>query len=129
MPKNFGIGPEGNAVGVCARSGRKMRLSDMVEDGYLPGLMVDPAWREPEEPQETFITPIDEASVDNPSPENIRLNNELVFPTYASDFSLNNVFEANVEIGDATILIAFNQRLTQAGNTRITQAGDTRIVP
>ena len=31
---------------------RKMRLKDMVLDGNLPGLLVDPAWRDIKHPQE-----------------------------------------------------------------------------
>lgn len=34
------------AYGMCARSGRRMLLRDMVEDPFT-GLLVDPAWAEP----------------------------------------------------------------------------------
>ena len=106
MAKNYGRGYEGNAVGECARSARKMRRSDMVEDGYYPGLFVDPRWREPEEPQEVFIDVADDAAIPLPAPENHRVNAELVFPTYGSDFAANKVFELNVEIGNVAVVIS-----------------------
>lgn len=58
------------AWGECARSGRKMLLRDMVEDQDLPGLMVDPAWREPQHPQERPVRDIaDPIALRRPAPE------------------------------------------------------------
>ena len=105
MPKNWGQGKNGNAVAQCMRSGIKMRLSDMVQDGYYPGLMVHPDWYEPPEPQEQFLSVVDDAAVDNPSPENYRIATEVNFPTYDSDFNLNKVFELTLELGTLTVSI------------------------
>lgn len=33
--------------GYCQRSGQRVRRSELVEDGYIPGLMVHPDWYEP----------------------------------------------------------------------------------
>ena len=105
MPRNFDRGFNGNAVGECARSARKMRLSDMVEDGYYPGLLVDPRWREPEEPQEVFVQVADDAAVEWPAPENHSVNVEVLFPTYNDQFALNPVHESTVEVGRITVEI------------------------
>lgn len=58
-----------NAVGICARSGRKMLLRDMVPDGYKPGLMVDPAWRDTKHPQERPVTTEEGIALRRPAPD------------------------------------------------------------
>lgn len=58
-----------NAVGECGRSGRKMKLRDMVEDGNTPGLMVDPSWYEPKHPQEEVVVGTDATALERPAPE------------------------------------------------------------
>ena len=40
------------AWGECQRSGRRMLRKDMVKDEYVKGLLVDPAWKELEHPQD-----------------------------------------------------------------------------
>jgi hypothetical protein len=57
------------ALGECARSGRRMRRRDMVEDGYMKGMLVDPAWREPEHPQEKLPDVRDPIGIFRPAPE------------------------------------------------------------
>lgn len=57
------------AVGICARSGIKMRLLDMVEDGYKPGLMVHPAWRDEKHPQERPVKATDPQALKRPAPD------------------------------------------------------------
>lgn len=59
-----------NAVGICARSGRKMLLKDMVPDGQNPGLLVDPDWRDIK--HETERAPLDLADAEalrRPAPD------------------------------------------------------------
>lgn len=61
--------PRDNTLGICAKSGKQMRLGDMVEDGYYEGLMVDPAWYDPPHPQEKLLPIFDPESVERPSPD------------------------------------------------------------
>lgn len=58
-----------NAVGICGRSGRKMPLSQMVQDGQIPGMMVDPAWRDMKNPQEKSIPLGDAVTLRKPAPD------------------------------------------------------------
>ena len=58
-----------HALGECARSGRKMLLSDMIADGYYPNLIVDPAWYDPKHPQESLPSVIDPVVLFRPAPE------------------------------------------------------------
>jgi hypothetical protein len=68
MTKRYAAGKR--AWGECQRSGRKMLLRDMIEDGRYPGLMVDPAWREDKHPSEEPLTDIDDPiALRNPAPE------------------------------------------------------------
>jgi hypothetical protein len=59
------------AIGFCQRSGIKMLLKDMVEDGHIRGLMVHPDWWEPRHPQEYDLRRDDplEGVLDNPMPD------------------------------------------------------------
>lgn len=52
------------------RSGRKMLLRDMVQDGYYPNLIVDPAWAEEPHPQEHLPPLMDAQQLFRPAPEN-----------------------------------------------------------
>lgn len=57
------------AVGICARSGRKMRLLDMVPDGQNPGLLVDPDWRDIKHEQERPLDVSDAEALRRPAPD------------------------------------------------------------
>lgn len=57
-----------NAVGRCARSGRKMPLSQMVMDPRLK-LMVDPAWADIKHPVEKPINLADAMALRRPAPD------------------------------------------------------------
>jgi len=59
-----------NAFGECMRSGKKVPYSDLVQDGYIPGLLVCREWYEPPHPQDT-PPPVttDAEALANPSPE------------------------------------------------------------
>src|SRR5438105_387515 len=57
------------AWGICASSGRKMLLKDLVFDGRFPNMRVDPAWREDKHPQETLPRVEDPVALYRPSPE------------------------------------------------------------
>ena len=58
-----------NAWGRCARSGRRMKLLDMVADGNYPGLMVDPDWRDIKHEQETPVDVSDAIALRRPAPD------------------------------------------------------------
>lgn len=57
------------AVGICARSGRKMLLRDMVPDGQNPGLLVDPAWRDIKHESERPLDVSDAEALRRPAPD------------------------------------------------------------
>ena len=57
------------AVGICARSGRKMKLLDMVPDGNYPGLLVDPDWRDIKHPAEKPQDLSDAEALRRPAPD------------------------------------------------------------
>ena len=57
-----------HALGECARSGRVMKLKDMVRYGLNPNLLVDPDWREPKPPSPRRILP-DAQVLKRPAPE------------------------------------------------------------
>lgn len=56
------------ALGECARSGRVMRLNELVHDGLYPNLLVDPAWYEPPYPCRDPRPIIDPIALREPSP-------------------------------------------------------------
>lgn len=58
-----------NAVGICARSGRKMLLKDMVSDGQYPNMLVDPDWFEGRHPQELLPKVSDPVGLYRPAPD------------------------------------------------------------
>ena len=46
-----------------------MRYQDLVEDGYVPGLLVHPDWYEPRHPQELPVDTSDAVALFRPAPE------------------------------------------------------------
>ena len=57
-----------HAMGICAKSGRKMRLLDMIPDPYKPGLMVDPSWADQKHPAERPVRLRDNTALKRPAP-------------------------------------------------------------
>lgn len=57
------------AMGICARSGRKMKLSEMVPDGQNPGLLVDPEWRDIKHETEKPFDFSDAEALRRPAPD------------------------------------------------------------
>lgn len=58
-----------NSVAICNRSGVKMMRADMVEDGYLRGLLVHPDWYDPAHPQEERFDPDEGIAIYKPAPD------------------------------------------------------------
>ena len=58
-----------NAVARCQRSGDKIPYSKLVEDGYTPGLMVSPEWRDEAHPAERPIRMREGIALKRPSPD------------------------------------------------------------
>lgn len=56
------------AYGECARSGLRVPQRDLVEDGYMPGLLVSRDWYEPPHPQDQ-LPEIQDEEHDVPAPE------------------------------------------------------------
>ena len=83
------------AVGVCARSGRKMLLSDMVPDGYKKGLMVDPAWRDTAHPAEKPVKTEEGIALKKPAPD-------IDDDTGGAGGTLASLFDANSYFGGGT---------------------------
>lgn len=57
------------AWGECARSGKRVRLNAMVEDGQLEGMLVAPEWYEPKHPLEIPQDVDDPVALAEPAPE------------------------------------------------------------
>lgn len=57
------------AWGLCARSGRRMLLKNMVEDGETH-LLVDPAWRDTYHPQKKIVNLEEGIALKRPAPNN-----------------------------------------------------------
>lgn len=58
-----------HAVGICQRSGKKVPLSELVSDGYTPGLMVSKDWRDTAHPQERPVRVTEGIALRRPSPD------------------------------------------------------------
>lgn len=57
-------------MGICMRSGKKMRLRDLVKDGFYPWLLVAPEWKEERHPQEKLKPFSDPIALKRPAPDN-----------------------------------------------------------
>ena len=55
--------------GICQRSGLRVPLSRLVNDGQVPALRVDPRWRDEKHPQETPTPVREELAVMHAAPE------------------------------------------------------------
>jgi len=56
-------------IAICNRSGQQMLRKDMVEDGYLRGMLVHPEWYDPIEPQEEPFDPEEGIAIYKPAPD------------------------------------------------------------
>lgn len=110
-------------IGYCARSGKKMLLSEMVEDGYYPGLLVDPEWRDAEHPLDTPTIFVDETVVDRPAPRNYAENQTIYFPTYNDQFAVNRPIIGFGFTG--TVDVLFGQDVFPTGVSGTGAVGDT----
>lgn len=59
-----------------------MLLRDMVPDGDIPGMLVDPAWYEPKHPLEKIKTKSDPIAVRKPAPDKSPTGYTLAVPFY-----------------------------------------------
>lgn len=59
-----------------------MLLRDMVPDGHIPGMLVDPAWYEPKHPLEKIKTKSDPIAVRKPAPDKSPSGYTLQVPFY-----------------------------------------------
>jgi hypothetical protein len=77
-------------IAICNRSGAKMLRKDMVEDGYLRGLLVHPDWYDPPHPQEGKWDPEEGIAIWKPAPD--------LMPTPPSPVAAGNRVGANATI-------------------------------
>lgn len=61
-----------NAIAICDRSGQKMLRADMIEDGYLRGMMVHPEWYDGPQQQEEPFDPEEGIAIYKPRPDNVQ---------------------------------------------------------
>lgn len=96
-----------HAIGECARSGQKMLLKDMVEDGYYPGTWVHPDWYDGPHPQESLPDIFEDPSINNPSPPNNQENTIIRWPCFDIN-SLSNIPPANATffVGDVEVILS-----------------------
>jgi len=71
-----------HAWGECERSGKKMLLSRMVEDGYDIGLMVDPVFYDPPHPQDVPATAGEAVALERPAPPRNAFSPVVSLPLY-----------------------------------------------
>lgn len=103
--------------GECARSGKRMLLKDMVQDGYQPGLMVAPEYYDPVHPQEK-LQPIgaDAIAVKHPAPDLDRPQVVISMPaydlttdtTYRSFISYNYLGSNDIDLSDTYEWVTFD---------------------
>jgi hypothetical protein len=68
MAKRYATGKR--ALGECQRSGKRVPYQSLVEDGYIPGLLVAPDWYEPPHPLDEPLKDIDDpVALYKPAPE------------------------------------------------------------
>ena len=58
-----------HAVAICQRSGEKIPYKKLVRDGYTPGLLVSPDWRDTAHPQERPVRVAEGIALRSPSPD------------------------------------------------------------
>lgn len=61
-----------DAIAICDRSGQKMLRADMIEDGYLRGMMVHPDWFDGPQQQEEPFDPEEGIAIWMPRPDNVQ---------------------------------------------------------
>lgn len=82
-----------NAVGICQRSGKKLPLKQLVEDGDIPGLLVDPDWRDISHPAERPIRTKEGIALRKPAPDTDNDGSGTPAPNLADTlFPNENVF-------------------------------------
>ena len=92
----------GKAWGHCARSGKKMLLKGMVEDGYFPGILVAPEEYDPPHPQEFLQALTDPESLQRPAPDldvQKQTSNAVAFGIESRAFVINDdsIFPGNTD--------------------------------
>lgn len=73
------------AWGQCGKSGQRMLLADMVEDGYYPGMLVHPDWYEQPDQARQRVPLFDKESLKRPAPSNDHQNHTVRFPLFDFD--------------------------------------------
>lgn len=95
--RRYARGPR--AWGHCERSGKKLLLRDMVEDGHQKGLQVAPDWYEPRHPQE-YIPRVEEAvALRFPSPARNRVPYTVRFPMLDEQLQKIVIPQVKTDIG------------------------------
>lgn len=102
--------------GICQRSGRRLPRDEMVEDGQLKGLLVDPRWYEPQHPQERPARVKEEIAVRRPASENTDPDQSTVveFPRHNLTtgayelLNLNLTIQGGAQAFGAESVAAFN---------------------
>lgn len=98
MARKFAQGKQ--AWGECQRSGIKMLLKDMVEDGYQKGLMVHPDFYEAPHPQDTPARAGEGIALRRPAPPQNRFRAVISLPLYdVMNDSLKDSFPLGTALG------------------------------
>ena len=96
--KKFAAGDQ--AWGECERSGKKMLLSEMVEDGYDKGLMVHPDFYDPEHPQDTPADAGEAVALRRPAPPRNAFSPVVSLPLYdVASNTTKSAFPLGTSIG------------------------------
>jgi hypothetical protein len=124
-----------DAWGECGRSGDRVRLNDMVEDGYVKGLMVSRRWYEPPDPRKDPQPIVDSIALRNPSPELDREITVVTLPNYSFEAQRTNApYVLHVQLADSDAFVLNYQQLaidylvSDLGDVMMTDSGDFIIL-
>lgn len=77
------MGRDSRAWGICQRSGKRILLKDLVQDGYIPGMLVQSSWHEPRNNDLQRPNLFDRVNLTRPSPDNNQENHTVMFPCFS----------------------------------------------
>src|SRR5262249_12164779 len=118
------------AWGEDARSGKRLLRKNMVEDGYVPGLLVAPDWYDPPQEQEKPIKVTDAMALRRPAPRRDKASDIYGPDERFDDEQLvrKPSLAAAVSLGPFSIVAGITTMVDDSGNDIVTDLGDTIMI-
>lgn len=109
------------ALGECGRSGKILPLKDMVEDGYIKGMLVSKEYYEAPDPSLHYQPKTDAVALERTAPRADGSDIEIAIPTLNTNtFEKNSAFSISVSLAPAsTIILSYDE-----ADFLITEDGD-----